>query len=724
MKAWLETGTPIVLAIAASLAVFLNLILVGPMSWHFQQPAAVQGGIEVALLLSLLAFFASRDGKWRWLGIGLLLALYLRRHHVDLPVFITLLVAEGLVGAGALADRRSTSTGAWAGIRRLVLGLCLWLAVLLILHAGGLATPKLSLALLLLLGLVMPLLRRRSAVVASGLRAFAARPPLERACWALLAGWFAVLMARSNHVIGFDTLWYLIRGEYVLAPNGSFFEPLGLVSAVHYFPKLWELLLLPWSAARDLSFAVGFNLVLLTGGLLAVALLLRQLGLRQSLLPLALLAIATLPAIASTALLLKTDIAAWMFCMVALAAAARWFQRGGTEPLIWGFCGIGLACCAKLTPLPYMGMVVLIVLAVALMRHRAGQDTKLPVSSASVGSSSWLLLGLTLCIGLSILWRTLLTSGLPTIGPDPLVAIWNLLGMHLRPPAGSLQWLWPQDWSDAPWLLPEALFAPNELSKIRIGWTGNFWLLCGLLALLWRATDGSGKQWNRALRMTLWVVALTGLMLFLGWKYHSRGSDGNYFIVAVSAACCLGLAAASRAATTAARRQGLIALLLICSGWQAALGFVSAGWSPPGTRGFDLDFGRTVLDSKKTFAQKRASAGLEPVYRALKGLPDDTRVIGVGDSVDVHLLPLRVEALEAILFSRPEYLQSADAVRGFLSTACIAYVVVGDDVGVRGGYVISAVERLGSEVLLTAGKWTLYRLPGCPDEQPIPAPDG
>ena len=54
VKAWIDTALPIVMAIAASLAVFLNLTLVGPMAWHFQQPAAVQGGIEAILLLTML----------------------------------------------------------------------------------------------------------------------------------------------------------------------------------------------------------------------------------------------------------------------------------------------------------------------------------------------------------------------------------------------------------------------------------------------------------------------------------------------------------------------------------------------------------------------------------------------------------------------------------------------------------------------------------------------
>ncbi|MCB1566179.1 MAG: hypothetical protein KDI78_11250 [Xanthomonadales bacterium] len=717
MKAWIDTALPIVMAIAASLAVFLNLTLVGPMAWHFQQPAAVQGGIEAILLLTMLAFFATRDGKSRWFGIAALLAFYLRRHHVDVPVLIVLLVAEGLVSAGAVADRSNDTPDIWRSVRRMVLGLCLWLAILLVLHANGLARPGLSLGILLLTSITLLLVRRQSSVVAPTLRAFSKRPAPERAGWALLAGWFVVLMARSNHVIGSDTLWYLIRGQYVLAPNGSFFEPLGLVSAVHYFPKLWELLLLPWDAASDLSFGVGFDLMLLATGLMALAIVLRRLGINRTMLPLALLAIATLPAISSAVLQLKTDIAAWMFCMVALAAAARWFEYGGRKPIIWIACSIGLACCAKLTALPYMGVLVLAVAALSvLQRSPTIRDAQAADPIKTTGFSDWMLLGLTFCIGLSMLWRTLVTSGMPTIGPGPLVSIWNLLGMHLKAPAGTLDWLRPQDWSDAPWLLPEALFAPNELPKVRITWIGNIWFLCGLLVLLWRgAADSSQPDPGRQqLSRALWAVSATGLLLLLGWEYHVRGSDGNYFIVALSAVSCLGFAAVSRLANTISRRRGLVVMLLICSAWQAALGFVSSAWSSPGTRAFDLDLGRSVLDTRATLAHRRTLAGLDPIYRILKGLPADTRVVGVGKSVDVHLLPLRVEALEAIYYSRPEYLASAEALRDFLVADCIDYVLIGNPPGVRGEYAKGAVAKLHAEVVLSDGNWSLYRLESCP----------
>src|SRR5690606_24045852 len=140
---------------------------------------------------------------------------------------------------------------------------------------------------------------------------------------------------------------------------------------------------------------------------------------------------------------------------------------------------------------------------------------------------------------------------------------------------------------------------------------------------------------------------------------------GNYFIVAVGAACLLGIAAAARTATSPARLRGLIALLLICSMWQAALGFVSASWSAVGTRTVDLDLSRSVFDSREPFHRRRSSAHLEPVYQVLKRLPADTRSIGAGASAALQLMPTRMESLEAVSYSRPEYVASPEALRDF-----------------------------------------------------------
>lgn len=705
---------PLLLGLAASLSVLLDMVLRGPLVWHFTRPEVVQGGLEALLLTVALMVLAYRGTRLAWAAAAAIAAFYLRRHHVDLPLLCAVATGEIFLAWGMLLLGSTRGEDRlWHGMKALVAGISLWLLAMLALHAFGLARAGLMLAMLLGGGLLTLLLRRRSELVLPALRAFSRESAWARAGWAALAGWMLVLMARSNSVIGFDTLWYPIRGSYVLAPNGSFFEPLGLVSPVHFAPKLWELLLLPWDAARDLSFMFGLGLLFLIGGLCVLATLLRRLGLPQSLLPPALLAIATLPALASTALQLKTDVAAWFFMLVALAAAARWEDRREPADLLWAFVGVALACCAKLTVLPYGGLL-LAGLALAVWHRR--RSTELRWKSVDVGSKAMLLV--CFVIGGCLLYRTYLISGLPTIGPDPLVKLWNLMGMSLREPAGTLEWLRPQDWSDAPWLLPEALFAPNGLPNVRIHWTGNIWLVAGFVGLAWGSwrIASSNVDHTPLLRGLLWVTVAAGLLLLLAWRYHTRGSDGNYFIVPVSAACLLAFAWAGRAANAPSRILGLGLMLAACGFWQASLGFVTAGWSPPGTRTLDLDLSRSVRDTKRRLARERQSAGLAEVHQHLAALPAATRTVVASDSETAHLLPTRVESLEQVIFARPEYGASLEALGAYLKLACIEYFLV-DARETRAQFVDLAgvVDRYPlAQLVLETDRWRLFSLqPAC-----------
>ena len=62
-------------------------------------------------------------------------------------------------------------------------------------------------------------------------------------------------------VSGFDPWWYGLRGEYVLVAGGSVFKSLDLVAPVNYYPKLYELLLIPVSGLHDTSVIEGISIM-------------------------------------------------------------------------------------------------------------------------------------------------------------------------------------------------------------------------------------------------------------------------------------------------------------------------------------------------------------------------------------------------------------------------------------------------------------------------------
>lgn len=670
-RRWRDFVLPILLVLVAAAAVLENLVFSGDMRWHATQPAVVQGGAEALLLGALAMFCAWRARGATWAVLAVAVFLYARRHHVDLPLVCALLTAETLVsiGLGVLRNGTSDHPG-WQLTKAFCAGACVWWLLMLVLHGVHQAYSATMLWLFAAIALVSAIARRRSVLLMPALRAFAGQTPWQRAVYALIGVCFLVQFARSNAVIGFDTLWYLARGQQVLSPNGSLFEPLGLVSAVHYAPKLFETWLLPFEAAGDLSFQFAqTQLFVIAGGCLVVGLFARA-GMPQAWRPLALLVLLTLPAIAATALQLKNDLLAWYFVLLGITAACRWFEHRRFGDLCWVFIASALACSTKLTVLPMVAALWMVLLIEATLRRRSF-------------SFAWrhepgdlMTLGLTVSVSGALLYRTWSLSGLPTIGPEPLVGIWQWLGFELRPPAGTLNWLWPQDWSTAATLLPEALFRPDAMTKLRIAWTGNVWLLCGSLALYWQRSAEPASSEHQRIRWLLWPLVFLGLVLLIAWRYDTRGGDGNYYLIPVTAACVLGFGAAARVASTRMQQAGLATVFVITLGVHVTLAFLSAGWSRPGTRAFDMDFAQTVFDTRSRLSADRAAAGLQEVHGLLAQMPAATRTLVVGPSPAAHLLPTRVEALEHVAFSRPEYIAGGAHFRDYLRVSGIDCIVV------------------------------------------------
>lgn len=721
------TLAPILIGIAASAAVIADLVLNGPLAWHFTQASMIEGGLEALALALMLAACAWAGGR-AWIGFALLCAFYLRRHHVDVPALWGLLSLEIWIAWGAwMLGTQSDEPLAWRVATRLAAGVAVWVLLMLGLHAVGWAYSDRLLALFLIAGTTTLVIRRKTEAIMPAARWLAGLPRPERAAWALLIGWFIALLARSNNVVGFDSLWYTSRGSQVLAPGGSFFEPLGLVSAVHYFPKLWELILLPIDTLADFSFVAAIQLVWVGASLLLAATLLRRLRVSGAALPLSVLAIATLPALASTSLLMKTDIPSLFFFMLALTAAIRFFDDCQPRHFLWIYSGAGLAACAKLTVLPYVAVLVATTGVVAARQLRL-QELRRDLLAQP---RTLLFAAIVTIIGCAILFRTWLLSGLPTIGPDPLVAVWQALGMSLKEPAGSLNWLRPQDWSDVPSLLFDMLFAPNDVPKIRISWTGNVWLLCALVGTFWylknrqnqrHGSDLNGGCGQPTANGLLALLAATGLALLVAWSYHFRGGDGNYFLVPVIGGCILLFAFAFRMAPDLPARRGLCGLFAVAALAHAALGFATAGWSQPGTRPLDLSLGRSAFDTKTWRIDKMHQAKLDEVSSYLATLPPTTRTLGVGEGALVHLLPGRVESAESVRFSRKEYTQTAAGFRRFLNVACISHIVYSPQSPGMAGETILLQElpTIPHEVVMAGPDWWVYRLrshEACPNPE-------
>ncbi|HVV98045.1 MAG TPA: hypothetical protein VHC92_12970, partial [Rhodanobacteraceae bacterium] len=244
------------LLIAAGTIAFIGIVIdqlvdKGPFGWHLSQPRTWQGGLEVLALAALLAVVAGvvRSALWRALLLVAIGEFYLRRHYVDLPMLVDVLYVEALIGAGAFAAKLCgipRATGVHGYLRCAAAGVVLWSLGAWTLSAFGIGSVQAWRAWTLLFA-IPAILARQTPLTVYLARRFATLGGSERAIIAAIGAWFLCLAARTNLVSGFDAWWYGLRGEYVLVATGSVFKSLELVAPVNYYPKLWELVLIPVS---------------------------------------------------------------------------------------------------------------------------------------------------------------------------------------------------------------------------------------------------------------------------------------------------------------------------------------------------------------------------------------------------------------------------------------------------------------------------------------------
>ncbi len=686
LRGFASTSTPrqwaaaavVVLTAAACIAVpAWQLIVPGPFDWHLQQPQTWQGGLEALALIALLGFSMKANTRWQIVLLGFVpLALYARRHAIDVPLLINIFYLEILIGLGMLMRRLSGQPSARSFLdylHALVSGIAIWSLFAWTLSAVDFGSIK-ALRWMTAILLVPAVLAGHRPLLVHLWTRIREQTPSDRAWCGALTAWLTVLYARTKTATGHDSLWYGLKAEYVLAPASTVYESLALVSPVHYYPKIYEMLLLPVSAAGDTSIIAGMSVLLLVPLLMAAHVLMRETQLpRHARLPVLAL-ITTLPALANIAGETKPDVFAVLFALVAAIMAIRLVHTRSLADGAWLLSCVILACCAKLTAIPYLGLLLVFT---AIMLRTGTRQTPLQTENQSVAPAVMTLI-VVVCVAMFVLARTFILAGLPTIGPDPLFKIWHALGFELRPPAGTLPWTHPQDWTDVPALLIDWAFRPHKLPHVVITWVGNVWIWL-LLAIPFAAVMLGAKEREKLpARVAFPFVVLigTGVVLAIGVKYLVRGSDGNYFLYSLIPAILITSAVAfRRIEREPLLRASALACVSAIALFQASYSFVSGAWSP-GTRSFDADLSRPWKQARAIDFSILSHAGMSEISRYLKDRSGVPRVVGIVEQDYLYRLPARYEDLRVISYSRPEYTSSAAGLIKYISQYDIHFLVL------------------------------------------------
>ena len=520
-----------VLAIALCSAYFV--FLKSDLSWTFKQPAYRRGILELLIVFAVLVLSLklSKSRLSRQLfSVVLIAGVFLFLHSYFFAALIGILYIGELVLLGRMINElilptelKGESFG-WfisgVSLQIVVVALCS------ILEIGTAERLRLVFAALCPIAF---LVNRRTLHRMT--RELTERPgisnSMEIICVAGIVTLFLLQMGRANICLDYDSVWYGLRSDYMLAPYTGIFDNVISVETVYNYSKGYEVFTLPFSGLS--SFGITYFGNLFFGiCIIAAAYKCSSLFCNRVLGLLAGLAVAATPGIMNMAVTAKGDLGTValemfgvFFCLKAIHLKTNSFYLLALMALILSFV-------FKPTSL-YFSSVIIAVGFVFFMIQREKNNV--------YGKKALIL---PLCALVFIYGRTFRSSGMLDTHLFP--KLFRTLGLIRYPYEFGISTGTSSPLNDPAVLIRrivrlfEYFVAPITKSSghIIIAWSGLLFfisLLCFvILAITWcvryAKTDGWSSAWGFELVIFLVISIISGGELIL-----SASPDGNYHAI-------------------------------------------------------------------------------------------------------------------------------------------------------------------------------------------------
>ena len=379
-------------------------------------------------------------------------------------------------------------------------------------------------------------------------------PRRVRRAWTLAAGWcvlmFLIQVGRLNIALDFDTLWYGVRSQYIVAGGTGLYENPGLVGMVYVYSKGFEVLTLPLCDLASHSYLTFFNLwlaVLGIGAMVWNAVLLT--GNRKqetekkltyhSVLPGIMAAVLTVsvPGIMNMALTAKADLITWLLQLIMLGC---FFQYIHVYENHWIFLSGAagsyfLSLTMKPTSLVFstavFGMMGLYLLWFWFHERGAAADLFHHIVRL-IGS---------LCLpfgALAGIWaRTMKITGMPVTSVFTSIFAW--FGFKMKYPFATSEL--PQNYQEESTLhvlarrIWQMLMQPQgeDMGHVILAWGTSLMAVLIVMLVLYGIFSKKGDEqshiWNAALVIFFPFVIVSLISLSMLYQI-----DGNYFMLLYS----------------------------------------------------------------------------------------------------------------------------------------------------------------------------------------------
>lgn len=349
----------------------------------------------------------------------------------------------------------------------------------------------------------------------------------------LLSGIIAfvlVQVGRANIALDYDSTWYGLRSEYMLAPETGIYDPMPFLACVHTYAKGIETLTLPLSGLG--SFGMIYSVNIAFGiGIIKTAYDVCRLRCEKRTSLLAALCTAAIPGIMNMTVTAKSDI-----LTAFLQVTALYFLLRAAEDKRMEYCIFCISACVLSYAFKSSSAIFSTTLLLICVIHIIHRKPRF----ADGGKRVFWLAGLSLG-ALSVIWlRTFLMTGCPFTFILP--NIWRALGLEIKYPYEFTS----VGMNSVSSLLNGELLASrlrrvfdillfpvtNETIKVLIAWAGPVFALLWvalLITLLLRIKSVWREICSGSIEGILYIAYFLLSGLTLGCVLLLSAPDGNYF---------------------------------------------------------------------------------------------------------------------------------------------------------------------------------------------------
>lgn len=529
----------------------LKDILLGTYGEHLQRKAITQGSIEIAFVyfVGMILILTVRKKLARCIFLLLISLLYMQNHQFLLPYLVAAIYLEVIMSIGTAARKVcniAIENDYLDYLSSFVVGTTIWGVAAILFSICGKGSFTWLRIITACLFLISVLIYRRKPLSVHIAGNFKTKEKKEQLLVYFLFMIVLVQGAKSYNALDYDSQWYGLNSEHVLIGSNSFYDNLGMLTWVHYFPKFFELFAGPLSDLGEYSFIHGINIGLYELLILAVYRFLTEIKISNKKALFYTILVGSVPTIANMSTTAKPDIFTALFAVISAMCFYKAVQNNDYNNLSLAYTAIIVSACGKISSYPYIAILFLSgTLTFIFTQRRKGFEN--PLQKRNIPYLFIMTASVIVFAGTH--FRTYLLTGYPLY--PFTVNLWRKIGFSGVYPFADFFGGRKAGFADGTVLnlqfyirhIINLLFTPSKISEYRahhigISWYSNFGIFFSLILLIdivikkikhQKSIERQEFKVVTGILLPVWVG-----MILLAVFLFQFAQDGNYYIVPVS----------------------------------------------------------------------------------------------------------------------------------------------------------------------------------------------